>query len=35
MAVDNIASSRYRGFSDLALQPHGVLQALPSIVSPT
>jgi uncharacterized protein YbjT (DUF2867 family) len=34
MAVDNVASSRYRGFRDLALQPQGVLQALPLIESP-
>jgi uncharacterized protein YbjT (DUF2867 family) len=34
MAADNIASSHYRGFKDLLLETQGVLQALPSIVSP-
>ena len=34
MTIDNVASSHYPGFKDLAIHPHGVLQALPSIKSP-
>jgi uncharacterized protein YbjT (DUF2867 family) len=33
MTIDNLASSHYPGFKDLAIHPHGVLQALPSIES--